>query len=67
MKRYALILALVLPLAGCASLVPMKRLDNAQRLMARPDFQQAKAAAPDWAKDALKTINALEYEIERRK
>lgn len=65
--RTAIMLCLCLPLVGCATLKPMVRLDNSARLMARPDFQQAKAAAPDWAKDALKTINALEYEIERRK
>ena len=67
MKRSALMLCLCLPLVGCATLTPMVRLDNSARLMARPDFQAAKAVAPEWAKDALKTINALEYEIERRK
>ena len=67
MNRRALLLALCLPLAGCATFTPAVKLDNSARLMARPDFQQARAAAPDWAKDALKTINALEYEIERRK
>jgi hypothetical protein len=33
--------------------------------MARPDFQQAAKAAPEWCRDALKTINALEAELER--
>ena len=50
-------------LAGCNSAV---RLDNAARLMRRPDFPAARAAAPEWCRDALKTINALEYELERR-
>ena len=67
MTRAALILALCLPLAGCATLAPAVRLDNSARLMARPDFPKAKEAAPDWARDALKTINALELEIERKK
>ena len=38
----------------------------AARLMQRPDFPAARAAAPEWCRDALKTINALEYELERR-
>ena len=67
MKRTAIMLCLGLPLGGCATLKPMVRRDNSARLMSRPDFQAAKAAAPEWAKDALKTISALEYEIERRK
>ena len=52
-----------LTLAGCAI---HPRYDNAARLMARPDFPQVREAAPDWAQDALKTINFLEYELERR-
>lgn len=67
MKRALCLLTLCLPLAGCATLSPAVKLDNSARLMARPDFQQAKTAAPEWARDALKTINALELEIERRK
>lgn len=52
----------VLLLSSCVTV----KLDNAQRLIARPDFEQAKAAAPEWCRDALKTINNLEYEIERQ-
>lgn len=52
----------ILLLTSCASV----KLDNAQRLIARPDFEQAKTAAPEWCRDALKTINNLEYEIERQ-
>jgi len=40
--------------------------DNSARLMQRPDFDAARAAAPKWCRDALKTINALEYELERK-
>lgn len=50
-------------LAGCAT---HARLDNSARLIARPDFPAARAAAPEWCRDALKTVNALELEIERR-
>lgn len=63
----ALAVLLLSPLAGCASLSPAVKLDNSARLMARPDFQAAKTAAPEWSRDALLTINALELEIERRK
>jgi len=57
------LLLLLLPLAliGC-----QVRLNNAARLIARPDFPQAARAAPEWTRDALRTINQLEYELERR-
>lgn len=48
---------------GCTMSV---QLDNGARLIARPDFPAAKAAAPEWCRDALDTIAALEYEIEKR-
>lgn len=47
---------------GCATV----RLNNSHRLIARPDFPVAARAAPEWVRDALKTINALEYELERK-
>lgn len=50
--------------AGCVS-VPV-RLDNSARLIARPDFPAAANAAPEWCRDALKTINALESQLERK-
>ncbi len=50
-------------LSGCQSHV---RLDNSARLMARPDAQAARQAAPEWCRDALKTINSLELELERK-
>ncbi len=53
---------LLLSLCSCVTV----ELDNAKRLIARPDFEQAKTAAPEWCRDALKTINNLEYEIERQ-
>jgi hypothetical protein len=32
--------------------------------MARPDFEAAALAAPEWCRDALKTINELEARVE---
>ena len=49
--------------AGCMT---HARYDNAQRLINRADFDAARVAAPEWCRDALKTINELELEIERR-
>jgi len=64
MKRRALQLLAPcsLLLAGCTSV----QLNNADRLIARPDFSAARAAAPEWCRDALKTINRLEAEQERK-
>lgn len=48
---------------GCTTHI---RLDNSQRLIQRDDFETARLAAPEWCRDALKTINALELELERQ-
>lgn len=50
--------------SGCATR-PV-HLNNADRLIAHPQFQQAANAAPEFVSEALKTINRLEHEIERR-
>jgi len=63
MKTRALAILAALALGGCAT---MPHHDNAARLMSRPDAAAARAAAPEWCRDALKTINALEYELERK-
>lgn len=55
-------LLLMLLLTGCYH----PRLNNSQRLINRPDFPAATQAAPEWVRDALKTINSLEYELERQ-
>ncbi len=47
-------------MSGCLA----TKLDNAQRLMARDDFEAAVQASPEWVRDALKTINALEEQLE---
>lgn len=56
--------ALVAMLSGCS--VFHARLDNAARLINRTDFEQARLAAPEWCRDALKTINYLEMELEEQ-
>ena len=58
--KHALLLWLILLQAGCLSV----KLENSQRLMDRPDFEAAAIAAPEWVKDALKTINELEEHLE---
>ena len=42
--------AVLLSAGGCALLspAPAVKLDNSARLMSRPDFAAARAAAPDW-------------------
>jgi hypothetical protein len=56
--------AAILSLSGCASIVgPSPRPlgeNHVARLLARPDFPAAKAAAPSLARDALETINELQ-------
>ena len=47
---------------GCIS----NKLENTQRLMNRPDFPNAVAAAPEWVREALLTINMLEHKLERK-
>ena len=62
MKLLTVIVAMTI-LSGCNMHV---RLNNAERLINRPDFDVARTTAPEWCRDALKTINELELEIERR-
>jgi len=61
MKTALLGLCACLALSGCI----WPRHNNAARLMARPDWPQARTAAPQWCRDALKTVNSLEYELEK--
>lgn len=51
-------------LSGCAMF--HARYDNAERLINRADFEAARAAAPEWCRDALKTINELEWKLEEQ-
>ena len=51
---------LILGQAGCLTV----ELENSRRLMERNDFPAAVRAAPEWTRDALRTINELEERIE---
>ena len=55
---------LILALVAWSSATGCVTLENSARLRARPDFPAAAMAAPEWVRDALKTINALEYRLE---
>jgi hypothetical protein len=55
-------LPLMLLLTGCVSV----NLNNSERLMEHPGFRRAAYASPEFVKEALKTINELEYELERK-
>jgi len=70
MKKTAIAAALALVLAaqsGCATFgTGIATHDNSKRLMARPDSEAAYYAAPGFVADAIATINALEYELERK-
>lgn len=63
----ALLLALLLAggVSGCAN-APARTSSpstgNVGRLLARPDFHDAARAAPEWTRDALKTVNDLEFQ-----
>ncbi|PTY03935.1 hypothetical protein DB346_02815 [Verrucomicrobia bacterium LW23] len=59
-------IVLVTLLVGCAMIRPPEAAvtsQNVRRLQARPDAPAAVRAAPEWARDALQTISALEAEL----
>jgi|TARA_Y100000310_G_scaffold187085_1_gene187187 hypothetical protein len=58
-----MLLLMLLLTSGCVS----AKLENSKRLMMHPEFEHAATNAPEFTREALKTINRLEYEIERRK
>ena len=61
MIKTLLTLTLLCLLAGCQS---PPRVNHVQRLLQHPQFPAAKASAPDWARDALHTINDLQRQIQ---
>lgn len=61
MPKIKLLLTLPLLIALPACTTP--RPNHVQRLMAHPQFQAVKTAAPAWARDALTTINNLQLEL----
>ncbi|MFZ4695796.1 MAG: hypothetical protein ACOYMV_11780 [Verrucomicrobiia bacterium] len=55
---------------GCASVPPRDSgmsTGNVGRLLARPDFDPAAKAAPEWVRDSLKTVNSLEADLQRER
>ena len=56
-----LTLSLVL-VSGCVGV----KLNNSERLTEHPGFRKAALASPEFVKEALKTVNRLEYELERK-
>lgn len=59
-KLIVALMAYSLVTVGCVTV----KLENSQRLMARPDFEAAVHASPEWVREALHTINRLEQVIE---
>ena len=51
---------LTFALCGCLQV----KLENSRRLMMRPDFNSVARDYPEFVRDALTTINALEERIE---
>ena len=60
-KTLSLTLLLIL-MSGCVAV----KLDNSERLIKHPGFQKAALASPAFVEEALKTVNRLEYELERK-
>ena len=69
LKTLATILPLMLlslALQSCATparSLPTTAQDNTKRLIERADFRLAAQAAPEWTKDALRTITKLETDL----
>ena len=60
---------LVLSLGGCATTQPVARTSgNTSRLMTMPEYEQIRTSNEDvkrWAREALHTVNDLEFEVRR--
>jgi hypothetical protein len=57
-----LLTLLLVLMSGCVA----TKLNNSERLMEHPGFRKAALASPIFVEEALKTINRLEYELERK-
>jgi endonuclease/exonuclease/phosphatase (EEP) superfamily protein YafD len=55
-----LTLLLLLLLAGCQT---PPQVNQVERLLNHPQFPAARQAAPDWSRDALRTINDLQRDL----
>ena len=64
MRQSLITLTLLFVCTGCQTAV---EYNNTKRLTAHPQFPKAAFHAPDFTRDALKTIADLEYQIERGK
>lgn len=67
MKKSWILLTLLLTsiiVQGC--LTPMQKRENVRRLADHPEFPAAAQAAPEFTREALKTVAELELELERR-
>jgi hypothetical protein len=60
-KLISTLLFLSLSLTSCVTVPP--RVDQVQRLLHHPQFPAARAAAPEWSREALTVINDLQLEI----
>lgn len=60
-----MMLLLTLLLIGCRTVAPLPvaAKDNTARLLAHPEFRAAAQAAPNFTKDAFRTITRLETEL----
>lgn len=60
---------LLLSLGGCATTQPVARTSgNTSRLMTMPEYEQVRSSNEDikrWAREALHTVNDLEFEVRR--
>ena len=65
LKRHLKLLIAVstLLLTGC---ITTKTRNSAEQFMARPDFEAAVMAAPEWCRDVLKKLSEYEYELSRK-
>ena len=63
MKPSWIISTLLCACTGCQTPV---EYNNTKRLTAHPQFPRAAYNAPDFTREALKTIAELEWELERR-
>jgi hypothetical protein len=50
-------------LASCGT---VKELNGVKTLTDHPQFPRAAQQAPEWTKEALRTVADLEYQIERK-
>jgi hypothetical protein len=56
-----LTLLLLLVLAGCQN---PPAINHVERLLNHPQFPAARESAPDWARDALRTVNDLQRDLQ---